>query len=424
MTKHLKLFSLSLVIGALFVAVSPTEVLAFDSGNIIFNEVNRYEEIFDFYRQDFATKNDIKTINVKFDCDKLSAEIETIDDEIDDLKDRLADETDAEKIEKYKSNKRSYNKALLTYRSYEGSCTDDNGAIPPTIGSIYSYKRGDYDDLRIEIEDREKSPARLRYYLSENGDVSVSASIVITGENITYPYELKDYEVYNVSFKPEEERFYLKGNLASYKDAYIYIIPSFATTDSYFTTRPFSIVTESKNETDMLKLVDLKNGMPYYDSIKGALEKKIIQGFSDNTFRANDMVTRKEFLKIALLAGKKTLSTEKSDLPFSDIDKGDWSFSYLKTALKENIIEGKNKEYYPNRGVNYLEAMKMISKALNIEIIYDTTSVDSLPSDHWGVPFVNYYQKKGIISSNVKDYERPLKRGEAIDLVIKALELK
>lgn len=67
-------------------------------------------------------------------------------------------------------------------------------------------------------------------------------------------------------------------------------------------------------------------------------EKGIIAGKKDRAFTPNDNITREEFIKI--LVGALGLSGEKNDIPFTDVDKGEWYYTYISTAYSKNIISG------------------------------------------------------------------------------------
>jgi len=409
-----------LAIGIFFVFLVPGKVLALEAGNLELNKIYRYDEIFNLNTAEFAKNNDMDVKDVGYDCVKLNTQIDKINLKINEFENKLEVETYAVRLEQYEAEKNSYVRLLAKYRNYVGNCVDKAGATPPDIGVNYVAKKGEYDDIRIVVEDRGESSVKILYTLDEDRDLSLSATLLITKLDISFPYsQIKDTEHYTVSFKVKEQSLYLKGNFASYKDYYLYVIPTFNTTDFSFTTRKNTII-EELGDDSISKFSDLKRTNIYYLSIKEALNKGIIQGYQNLTFRPSNLVSRKEFLKIAINSKYIDLSIDDTPLPFRDVERSDWAFPYLKTALEQRFIVNAT-SFYPNRGVSLIEGIKILSKVLQIDIGSDMTKVNGLSTNHWAIPYVNYFFKNGLIAKTTTDFDIQLKRDQAVDLIMKTI---
>lgn len=95
--------------------------------------------------------------------------------------------------------------------------------------------------------------------------------------------------------------------------------------------------------------------------IQVAVEKGIIKGYEDNTFKPNQQVTRKELVVLAVRAFALSAG-ELGDLSFADKDKiPDWAAPSIAGALKLNIVSGyEDNTFKPDNFVTRGEASKII----------------------------------------------------------------
>lgn len=119
---------------------------------------------------------------------------------------------------------------------------------------------------------------------------------------------------------------------------------------------------------------DVKNGMWYTDYIKTAYEHKIISGFSDNTFRPLDKITREQAMAMAARAMKVT--GLNVDMDNAEVQKllsafGDWRESSewvresMAACIKTGIITGRSGSLTaPKIHINRAEAAVVIRRLL------------------------------------------------------------
>ncbi len=76
-----------------------------------------------------------------------------------------------------------------------------------------------------------------------------------------------------------------------------------------------------------------------YRAIKALSEKNIISGYDDGCFRAENSVTRDEFVKIIVSAAGLSESASAA-AEFSDVGTEHWAHKYVEIAVKNEIING------------------------------------------------------------------------------------
>ena len=79
--------------------------------------------------------------------------------------------------------------------------------------------------------------------------------------------------------------------------------------------------------------------------IQELVEKNVLSGYVDGTFRPEKYVTRSEFAKMMTMALKIPLNTNAQQ-SFTDISKNDWEFFYVETAKKYMTGYQQGGNYY------------------------------------------------------------------------------
>lgn len=93
----------------------------------------------------------------------------------------------------------------------------------------------------------------------------------------------------------------------------------------------------------------------------------VLNGDPDGNMRPNDLVTRAEFAKMAvLLSPYKTQVALNSKISvFSDCTAGHWAAPYVKTAAENGIIEGYSNGFFgPNDYITYAQAVTVALRLL------------------------------------------------------------
>ncbi len=155
-----------------------------------------------------------------------------------------------------------------------------------------------------------------------------------------------------------------------------------------------------------LTLSDIENS-PYKTEIQELVNKGVIHGYDDGTYKPTKEINRAEFLKIVIeSAYPKQAQGENC---FSDV-KTDWYAKYVCFAKSKGIIQGyPDGKFRPGRTVNYVEALKMLY----------LTNADAgkteLVSQAWYQPYLSDANDNNIILQVPLDHL--MTRGEIAKLV-------
>ncbi|RNB80408.1 hypothetical protein EDM59_24000 [Brevibacillus nitrificans] len=109
------------------------------------------------------------------------------------------------------------------------------------------------------------------------------------------------------------------------------------------------------------------------DMVKNMVERSIIKGYPDHTFRPNKPVTQLEALTmvINLLTQNKELMTNGD---YKGYDVPDWAQTTVKLALINHIVDSK--DFDPNKPATRLFVIKLLVNALDVDM--DEVDEDNL----------------------------------------------
>lgn len=187
----------------------------------------------------------------------------------------------------------------------------------------------------------------------------------------------------------------------------------------------FSLITASAQSFS-----DVNINNPYFTAIESLKTTGIIQGYSDGTFKPNQIVNRAEALKMIFTAKKKD-GKQYTKSSFPDVQVGEWFFPFVETAKEMGIVKGNpDGTFAPGRNVNKAEFLKMLELGYEVEFVNyklptrplykDTTN----PSE-WYIQYFDFAKNLNLITPDSNGNIKPsadLTRGEVADIIYK-LEL-
>ena len=110
---------------------------------------------------------------------------------------------------------------------------------------------------------------------------------------------------------------------------------------------------------------DVKETDWYYNTLVSIVEKGIIDGYPDGTFKPQNNITKAEFTKVIIAALETEIVGGNS---FVDTDEH-WAKDIINTAVENQIIDrleyGDN--FNPNKNITRVEMAKMIVRALKLD---------------------------------------------------------
>lgn len=157
----------------------------------------------------------------------------------------------------------------------------------------------------------------------------------------------------------------------------------------------------------------------YESAVRYLYEKKVLQGYADNTFRAENYINRAEFTKI-LVGAIEPSFLARSDYSlrcFQDVNSNDWYAPYVCFAKKQNLVSGyPDGNFYPAKKINLAEALKMITQAFEIK--------QGAKGEDWYTAYVKGMGEKKYIPSVFKRPSQNIKRGEMAEILWRVMEKK
>lgn len=98
----------------------------------------------------------------------------------------------------------------------------------------------------------------------------------------------------------------------------------------------------------------------YTPYISKALDLQLVQGYGENLFAPDKQISRVEALKILLMSAGFNISAQFSSLIFPDVENDAWYSKYLAFALENRIVNGySDGTFKPNAPVTRAEISKM-----------------------------------------------------------------
>lgn len=144
------------------------------------------------------------------------------------------------------------------------------------------------------------------------------------------------------------------------------------------------------------------------DAIEYLQDQNVIEGYSDDTYKPENRINRAEFMKIIVAS---QIDTPTGSRCFSDV-KDEWFAPYICEAKKRGWISGHpDGTFKPADKINFAEASKIITKALEVEEDRSGTNQE------WFAGFVNGLAQRKAIPSSVHFFDKDLSRGEMAEVI-------
>lgn len=181
---------------------------------------------------------------------------------------------------------------------------------------------------------------------------------------------------------------------------------------------PFGVINANGNE-----IKDIKGHWAESD-IEDWLDKGLINGYPDGTFRPDNVISRGEFVA---LINRVFKYSEKSTVSFKDLKSTDWAYIDVQKAIAQGYINGFNdNSFRSNNSITRQETAVILSKILkldNKEILEEMAAKDSALIPSWSKTAINQILAKGIMSKFSDETFQPqrvMTRAEAVVAIKKA----
>ncbi|MGD9678891.1 MAG: S-layer homology domain-containing protein [Vulcanibacillus sp.] len=176
---------------------------------------------------------------------------------------------------------------------------------------------------------------------------------------------------------------------------------------------------------------DVKNTDWFYDTLNEIVDKNIIDGYPDGTFKPQENISRAEFTKVIVTALE--LDTVEGNA-FVDTEEH-WAKDVINTAIENHIIDREEYgySYEPDEKINRIEMAKMVVRALGFdEDAKSRASETTKFSDNSTIKdadkgYVIIASENGIVNGYTNNTFQPngkATRAEAAQMLVNALKYK
>ena len=154
---------------------------------------------------------------------------------------------------------------------------------------------------------------------------------------------------------------------------------------------------------------------PLINSVKYLIDKKVMSGYPDGTFKPENPITRAE---IAVAVAKMTNRINDLDAmakknTFNDLAGYDWAKGYINALVDANILKGATSTTYaPSKNITYAELITILVR-LNAGAASELESYGTWPNNY--IQYVQMYNLLGDVS--VSDWNAPATRGDTAKLI-------
>lgn len=152
------------------------------------------------------------------------------------------------------------------------------------------------------------------------------------------------------------------------------------------------------------------------------IDKKVMSGYDDDSFRPENKISRVEFLKIV----NNVFENRKSEkIDFKDVARKDWFYNDVEKAVGAGYTLGyDDNTFRPNEAITRQEASKILVIAGGLEGIEPAEKVDFKDRgkiDSWALDYIDIMVEKGYISGYDDQTFKPRKnltRAEAAKILV------
>lgn len=155
---------------------------------------------------------------------------------------------------------------------------------------------------------------------------------------------------------------------------------------------------------------DVASNHPNYDAINYLQENGIVEGYSDNTFRPNQLVNRAEALKIILLGSAIFVPDIAPQEIFPDVMHEAWYGKFVLKAKNLTIVSGDGDTglFRPGDTMNLAEALKILLKTNNNDGIPTTIHpYNDVAPNTWFAPYFEYASQADLLDQSSSENVYP-----------------
>ena len=157
-------------------------------------------------------------------------------------------------------------------------------------------------------------------------------------------------------------------------------------------------------------LIDINSNTKAYKSIMSLVEKGVLSGYPDSTFKPDNPVKRGEFVKMLIYAMDNENEKAK-DVGFADM-KSHWASNYVNLAVRSELFNGiSDTEFDPESGITGAQLAAVAVRAKGLE-----DEAKAFNGDKWYDGYV-YYAWLYDLQYEGFDIEKEATRAQCAELI-------
>ncbi|MEI6309183.1 MAG: PQQ-binding-like beta-propeller repeat protein [bacterium] len=158
-----------------------------------------------------------------------------------------------------------------------------------------------------------------------------------------------------------------------------------------------------------------------YPSIASLVQRGVLRGYPDGTFRPAGLVTRAEFAKMFVLSfGMKP--AEGSHVSFPDVPTQHWAYGFIESAVVYGLIQGyPDGSFKPEGKVTMAEGLAMIVRARRFALVApqnlylrERGAIRLLSSADWYFLYAGTAFAQGILRNEDPHLTEPIQGGAVV----------
>lgn len=164
---------------------------------------------------------------------------------------------------------------------------------------------------------------------------------------------------------------------------------------------------------------DVSASSDLFPAVKKMIDKKVMTGYPDGTFKPNGYITRAE---IAVAVTKMTnltsmLADKETKTTFSDLDGYGWAKGYINIMVDVGYTKGTSSTTYsPGKNITYAELITILIRTRGGA----ASELDA--AGNWPQNYINYAIMYNLLGDMVvSDWNAPATRGDTARLIFRMM---
>ena len=168
---------------------------------------------------------------------------------------------------------------------------------------------------------------------------------------------------------------------------------------------------------------DVKSGSPYYDAILWAVDNKVTNGITADTFGVNDGCTRAQIVTFLYRAAGSP-SVDGLENPFTDVSKDSVYYNAILWAVEKGITKGTTETTFdPNAVCTRGQIVTFLYRASGDDKVTGVTDFTDVAADSYCADAVAWAVANGVTKGTTATTFAPnatCTRGQAVTLIYRA----